>query len=95
MTRTLVEKIEKKHRVVEEPCNICGAPFEVTYQEKDEETGKIVSKTHTVDCGGHKMIPTYLWNKVNKHVTGVNPSYDDFQKFFVRQKTRTTKKESV
>ena len=86
-----LEKIEKKRQPVEEPCCICGAPFEVTFQERDDETGKTRTRTHIVECGGHKNIPTYLWNKVHKHVTGVSPTYDDYQKFFVRQKANTTK----
>jgi hypothetical protein len=92
-----LEKIAKKHQPQEEPCNICGCPREVTFAEQDKDTGKTVTRTHIVECGSHQGIPTYLWNKVNKHFTEIRPTYDDYQKFFVRQKTRTTqeKKERV
>lgn len=82
--QTVGERLEKKQqRVTEEKCNICSCPREIEFQEKDEESGKIQTKTHTVECGGHMNIPPYLWNK--------HPQFDKFKVFEVRHKQACSK----
>ena len=76
-----VEKRAPKHQ--EELCNICLCPREVSFQEKDEDTGKMETRTHIVECGGHVNIPGYLWNR--------HKDYTKFQLFFAQQH-RVTKK---
>ena len=86
---TFSQKIEKKQRDLSKvkTCCICSAPRYVEFQEKDEETGKIVTKTHLVECWGHDRIPGYLWN--------LSKEYDEYQKFFIRYKERTNRPQKV
>lgn len=81
--KTVSERLEKKNPQQNKvlTCNICDCPREVSYQEKDEETGKIRTKTHIVDCGGHFVSP-YLWNR--------HSDYDKFKQFDVRHRKTTS-----
>lgn len=85
MSETVGQKLEKKQKASAqvEKCNICSAPREVTYQEKDEETGKIETKIHTVQCNGHVGVPAYLWN--------LHPDYTKFRQFQVRYRQQCSK----
>jgi hypothetical protein len=74
-----VEKRQPKH--IEEKCNICDAPREVAFQERDDDTGKIETRTHVVECNGHVNIPGYLWNK--------HKDWTKFQLFFAQQRRNT------
>jgi hypothetical protein len=58
-------------------CNICGHPGVVTYQEQEEDSRKIVTKSHTVPCLGHYDVFPYLWNQ--------HPDYEKFRKYFSKQ----------
>lgn len=71
------------HDDEEKTCSICGAPRQVTFQERDEETGAYRTQTHTVTCGGHLFIREGLWNK--------SKNFDVFQKFEARHREATTK----
>ena len=81
---TISEKIDKKEKDLSKMkhCNICDCPRYVSFQEKDEETGKVISRTHLVECNGH-LVPGYLWN--------LSKDYDDYQKFIVRYRERTNR----
>jgi hypothetical protein len=67
----------------EEKCGICECPRQVTFQERDEETGAYRTQVHTVTCGGHINLRAGLWNK--------SKEYDDFRRFEVRHREATTK----
>jgi hypothetical protein len=76
------EKKPDHKRIIQkkDQCNICGYPDYVSYQEKNEDTGKIETLTHIVECLGHEDVHPSLWNK--------SKDYDKYQKFMAQQHRR-------
>jgi len=63
-------------------CNICGYPAIVNYVETDKDTGKVVVKSHEVQCLGHEGVHPAYWNRAAGGGSNGMRSlgYEDYQK---------------
>lgn len=80
--QSISERLEKK-QPKGKICSICSAPRYVSFQEKDEETGKVVTREHLVECIGHQGVPGRLWN--------LHRDYDEYKRWEVRHHAETCK----